>query len=366
MAQTHVLDEEGQMKENHCKVGNRGVREPAGLHEEPQRQEPTFGNASPDAGESWCLKKCKCCGLLQERREGDGGRVAEREEVNPRCGFCEEEMWELQPRVAKVNEVEPTRSRSRAESMVGSTFGLDMKLEDYEDIISGEFRGWWEVMKEMMDAVPEECEEGQRRGHLLGELQERVRCLDEELRGVFQQRCREEEEGCVLAALHVEEKDSEGSSVLHTRTVGLSEVKRDLALWRPSMLAEYDSLVNVTKAVIPTTKKELGQRTDLEYAPGKLVATVKAPDGRRKSRVVVCGNCVESSLDHQQSIEDMGGEVGSQGTSYGTKRKTWDCYAAGIDALTIRAAVRKAGDLFAGTSQVLQQYPYCSSTSHPL
>ena len=95
-------------------------------------------------------------------------------------------------------------------------------------------------MKEMMDAVPEECEEGQRRGHLLGELQERVRCLDEELRGVSQRRCREE--GCVLAALHVEEKESKGSTVLYTRTVGLSEVKKDLALWRPSMLAEYDSL----------------------------------------------------------------------------------------------------------------------------
>ena len=96
--------------------------------------------------------------------------------------------------------------------------------------------------------------------------------------------------------------------------------------------------------MIPTTKKELGQRTDLEYAPGKLVAAVKAPDGRRKSRVVVCGNCVESSLDHQQSLEDMGDEASSPGTSYGTKRKTWDCYAVGIDGLTIRAAVRKAGD----------------------
>ncbi len=152
-----------------------------------------------------------------------------------------------------------------------SIFGLEMKLADYEDLISGEFRGWWEVMKEMMDAVPEECEEGQPRGRLLGELQERVRRLDEELRGVSQQRCHEEKEGCVLAALHLEEKESAGASVLHTRAVGLSEVRKGLALWRSSMLAEYDSLVNVTKAAVtPTTKKELGQRTDLEYAPGKL------------------------------------------------------------------------------------------------
>ena len=138
-AQTHVLDEEGQMKENHCKVGNRGVREPAGLHEEPQRQDPTFGIASPEAGgESWCLKKCSlsCCGLLQERREGngllqerhegDGGRVVEKEKVNPRCGFCKEEMWEILPKVAKINECEPTRSQSRIEGTTGSAFLLDM------------------------------------------------------------------------------------------------------------------------------------------------------------------------------------------------------------------------------------------------
>ena len=71
-------------------------------------------------------------------------------------------------------------------------------------------------MKEMMDDLPEECEEGQRRGRLLGEVRDRVRCLEEVHR--------EEEKGCVLAALHVEEKEPTGTSVLHTKTVGLSEV----------------------------------------------------------------------------------------------------------------------------------------------
>ena len=80
------------------------------------------------------------------------------------------------------------------------------------------------------------------------------------------------------------------------------------------------------------SRASLEGRTDLEYAPGK--STVKAPDGRRKARIVVCGNMVEGSIDSQES----------EGTSsYGNKEKRWSNYASGIDGTTIRAVLRKAG-----------------------
>ena len=56
-----------------------------------------------------------------------------------------------------------------------------------------------------------------------------------------------------------------------------------------------------------------------EMAPSKLVPTVRAPLGRRKSRICICGNMLE-----------------------GDSKKSVDNYAGGADSLTLRAALRLA------------------------
>lgn len=49
-------------------------------------------------------------------------------------------------------------------------------------------------------------------------------------------------------------------------------MKANLSEWRSALLSEYESLTVLTKAI------ELVDDTTVEYAPGKLVATIKAPD----------------------------------------------------------------------------------------
>ena len=67
----------------------------------------------------------------------------------------------------------------------------------------------------------------------------------------------------------------------------------------------------------------------------KLVATIKAPDGKYKARIVVCGNRMEPSGNRQ--------EDGADDSMFASKEKTFDHYAAGIDGPTIRATLRHAG-----------------------
>ena len=82
--------------------------------------------------------------------------------------------------------------------------------------------------------------------------------------------------------------------ILHTHSVSLSEVMRDLVSWHPALLEEFNSILTTHKAIRPVSKEEL-KRLEREgrevlYVPGKLVATVKAGTGKRKARIVACGN----------------------------------------------------------------------------
>ena len=74
--------------------------------------------------------------------------------------------------------------------------------------------------------------------------------------------------------------------VLHTHSVPLSEVVRDLKSWYPALLEEFNSILTTHRAIRPVTKEELKmlekQGREILYVPGKLVATVKAGTGKQK------------------------------------------------------------------------------------
>jgi len=84
-------------------------------------------------------------------------------------------------------------------------------------------------------------------------------------------------------------------TVLQTYTVPLAAVKQNFDDWVGPIKAEYHQLVTESSAVKPVTLQELekmpGYR-DMELAPSKLVTTVKSPNGKRKARIVICGNLV--------------------------------------------------------------------------
>ena len=117
--------------------------------------------------------------------------------------------------------------------------------------------------------------------------------------------------------------------ILHTHTVPLSEVVRDLSGWHHALLDEFNSILTTHKAIRPVSREELRafekQGRQVLYVPGKLVATVKAGTGKRKARVLACGNFLSRE-------KPQGSPTLSRG----------DIFAAGLDSLALRAQAAAA------------------------
>ncbi|CAJ1452728.1 unnamed protein product [Effrenium voratum] len=81
----------------------------------------------------------------------------------------------------------------------------------------------------------------------------------------------------------------EEKQVLQTRIAGPAEVMRDKEEWIPAIEAEMKSLLEEKKAVRIVTGKEAREmmedpRYKVDLMPGKMVTTIKAPNGKKKCR----------------------------------------------------------------------------------
>eukprot|EP00913_Durusdinium_trenchii_P006758 g6353.t2 len=135
------------------------------------------------------------------------------------------------------------------------------------------------------------------------------------------------ESEAVVKRLEVEAVVSEAESdetFLQTRTIALSEVRKTLPLWIPPLKEEIDNFdsnqaiqrVSEEEAMgLVREAEEKGQRA--EIIPGMGVFTRKAGDGRRRARIVCCGNYMES-------------------------RSGEEVYATGADSTQLRAMLRVA------------------------
>ena len=110
---------------------------------------------------------------------------------------------------------------------------------------------------------------------------------------------------------------------LHTRTVSLQEVRKELAQWVRPAEEELEALFNRTKACRRTTAQQVqewvGQGVTVHVLPGKAVCARKAGIGKRRLRAVVCGNFMPSNAESADST-----------------------YASGIESVSVRAALAVA------------------------
>ena len=113
---------------------------------------------------------------------------------------------------------------------------------------------------------------------------------------------------------------SEPPEVLQTRTVAMHELRENPHEWIAPFKEEYENLCKtVIEPLTPVQVKEaISRATHVERVPGKMVATVKPP-GKKKGRIVACGNFTEASTSTDNS-------------------------AGGVDSITIRSVLRLAAD----------------------
>ena len=103
-------------------------------------------------------------------------------------------------------------------------------------------------------------------------------------------------------AVEIEREIEEHPAFLQTRMVGLTEVRKNMAEWKPSMVEEYGALVTESEAVEPidrTQMEELRKQAaevgkDFDLVKAKAIFSRKAGTGRHKCRGVACGNFMQA------------------------------------------------------------------------
>ena len=147
-------------------------------------------------------------------------------------------------------------------------------VENYEDWLQSTHYGWNKLMREEMKETPMNGDEGLRKGQLLQNVQNEVMALQHEL-DVTNRILNKK-----FHMKHLAAAEETGDVVLQTYTVPLQDVRANLPEWIEALKGEYTSLTKTTGAVTPIRLEDLGDE-EVEYAPAKLVATRKAPDGKR-------------------------------------------------------------------------------------
>ena len=254
---------------------------------------------------------CRGCGLLQE---GNGGR----------CGVCEA----------------PVESPISVPLSGFATCSLELGLQLQDQMVDEHWR-WKTMWSEALKKVAVGSEEGEAHGHLLEFLEEQVKIREEDL--MVSQHDQDEE--MRLAAFGSGEGEGleptsggdapSAHAVLQTYTVPLAEVRRDLPLWKEALMKELNSLVDRTQTIrrvdVDDLKKEVGYDR-MQVAPAKVVPTIKAPHGVRKTRIVVCGNLVEDVGSAKQAPDHGHPDAGPHAL-----------YAGGLDGAALRCALRLTG-----------------------
>ena len=136
--------------------------------------------------------------------------------------------------------------------------------------------------------------------------------------------------------------EGEEEEILQTKIVGVQKMLRELPLWDSAIRSEIDSLFVQKEALKRITKQELdesGRHPGVAVLPAKVVITRKA-GGRRKIRIVVCGNYAEKSQDEE-------------------------LYAGGSDTISLRMALKQAAQMewHGGDHGYQDGVPQCAITS---
>ena len=210
----------------------------------------------------------------------------------------------------------------------------NMKVEEYINMLESQHWGLRLAQSEELQRLPQAPEEGAAYGAVAEMMQGTLELMEASLREL-----QERKQGEVMRLCSMQKTEADmaaeqqpGASqqkVLQTYTVPLATVKKSLDEWIPSIQEEYIQLTEKTGTIQRITEAEAKQMPgygEAEFAPCKMVNTIKAPHGRHRSRIVLCGNLVEAMHAGQER------EVPSK----------QDLYAGGIVGVALRCALRRA------------------------
>ena len=153
--------------------------------------------------------------------------------------------------------------------------------------------------------------------------------------------------------------EAQEEEILQTKIISPQEMIRDLSLWDAAIKSEMDSLFVQKEALKKITKEEkedlLKKHPEVTILPSKLVITRK-PGGRRKIRIVVCGNYAERQEGEELSAR--GSDTISMRIAIKTAMQAgWEGAAADIRTAFLNAPIQ-AEEADMDESTVLIAPPY--------
>ena len=148
-----------------------------------------------------------------------------------------------------------------------------------------------------------------------------------------------------MAALReLQAKVQKEPELLQTKIVSQAEVRKTIDAWKPAIEAELRAMFH-TKAALtvidPQEAKKLLQNDEAECLPSKMVYTLKPsdehPQGKRKARLVVCGNFSEEETNQSDLFASGATAVALRialalSSQYGWHGKTTDIRTAFLNA----------------------------------
>ena len=148
-----------------------------------------------------------------------------------------------------------------------------------------------------------------------------------------------------MAALReLQAKVQNEPELLQTKIVSQAEVRRTMEAWKPAIEAELKAMFQTKSAlttISPEEAKRLLQNEEAECLPSKMVYTLKPsddhPQGKRKARLVVCGNFSEEATDQSDLFASGATSVAMRcslalASQYGWHGKTTDIRTAFLNA----------------------------------
>ena len=170
-----------------------------------------------------------------------------------------------------------------------------------------------------------------------GEIQSMMKVAEEVK--ILERRMKEDEEVRIRKLEQVAEEE-----VLQTRVVTLEEVQADLMGWKEAFEKEVNTLKNGPVSKIARQEVERLQREGqvVEILPMKAVATVKPP-GKRKGRIVVCGNYAEEKSEDVS----VGGicSMALRATIHAAAARRWKIGTVDVKAAFLQAPRRDNGKI---------------------
>ena len=142
-----------------------------------------------------------------------------------------------------------------------------------------------------------------------------LKALTTEIEEIGQEAVRVNQQEKENLIAEIEEKTEEAAEFLQTRMVGLSEVRKNLEEWKPSMCEEYGALVVESEAVEPISRQKMIEMKEeaarsgktFDLLPAKAIFSRKAGSGRHKCRGVACGNHMKLRSDESTFASGAGG-----------------------------------------------------------